>query len=203
MKTTVKNNNVVQKKHYAKSKLNLVSLLLAICFCSSIYGQKDEKETYIAFSTGVDIRNAIVGSKATGNKPALDVLYQFAMVGQNIEVTINYERFNTIHFDKFSFGVGYHFPLYARIGNSTVKTILVPSVEPLTLINRWGGGWSSNSHLALGAVNLAFRWNLSDKIAIEWLNNALPRTDLSARYPQLNTSAPIVVSSYAKVLYKF
>jgi hypothetical protein len=174
--------------------------LIAILITTLCYSQKVEKEAYLAFSTSIDIRNAIIGSKPTGNKPAIDLLYQFAMVGQNLEVNIGYESFNKIHFDKYTIGVGYHFPLYGRIGNTVIKTVLIPSIEP-TIIDRWGKEWqTTSSHLSIGG-NVALRWKLNQNLGIELLTNALPRTDLSAHYPTINKNIPIVVSEHFKIIY--
>lgn len=179
--------------------IKTLTLLLVTTLC---YSQSQEKESYIAFSTAIDIKNAILGSKPTNNNPAVDLLFQFAMVGKNVEVNLGYENFNTIHFDKYTLGVGYHFPLYGYVFGKEIKTILIPSIEP-TLIDRWGKEWQcTSSHLSIGG-NLAFRWNLSDAIAAELLINALPRTDLSSRYPELHTTVPIIYSNYLKILYKF
>jgi hypothetical protein len=180
----------------------LLILIFAIALiCGIANAQPKDQEHYLAFSAGFDIRNATIGSKVTTEKPAFDLLYQFAMVSKNIEVNIGYERFNDICFDKMTFGVGYHFPLYGRIGNTVIKTVLIPSIEP-TLIGRWGNEWECrSSHLSIGG-NLALRWHLSDKIALELLSNFLPRTDLSARYPEIHSSVPVINSYFLKIIYK-
>lgn len=179
----------------------LIVIFVIALICGIANAQNKDQEGYIYFSGAIDIRNAVIGSEPTNNKPALDVLYQFGMVGQNIEVNIGYERFNAISFDKFTFGVGYHFPLYGRIGNSVIKTVFIPSIEP-TLIGRWGDEWQcSSSHLSIGG-NLALRWHLSDKTALELLSNFLPRTDLSSRYPEIHSNVPVVPSYYLKFIYK-
>jgi len=191
--------NQNQNRNHVIFWISIIIVTLLVTFKS--HSQPKDQEHYLAFSTGLDIKNAIIGSKATGDKPALDLLCQFAMVSQNIEVNIGYERFNAICFDKFTFGVGYHFPLYGRIGNKVIKTVLIPSIEP-TLIGRWGDEWECrSSHLSISG-NLALRWHLSDKTALEFLSNFLPRTDLYSRYPEIHSSVPIVPSYYLKIIYK-
>jgi hypothetical protein len=176
----------------------MIKIILAFLLTSSIYAQ----DNYMLLSTGIDVRNAIVGSKPTNDKSAIDYQFQFAMVDRNFEVNVGYECFPRINFDKYSIGVGYHIPLYGYILGKQIKTTVIPSIEP-SLIGRWGkwgGGIFYNqvsSHLSLGA-NLAFRWNLNDKVGIEYYFNALPRTDISAMYHK-NT---IVGSNYFKVFYK-
>lgn len=175
--------------------------ILFLLLATTALAQPKEYEHYIAFSAAVDIRNATSGSSLTNDKPALDLLYQFAMVGQNFEVNIGYESFNAICFEKYTVGVGYHFTLYGYVFDKEIKTILIPSIEP-TIIGRWGGEWQcKSSHLSVGG-NIALRWHLSDKTAVELLCNALPRTDLSSRYPEVNSTAPIIISNYVKIIYK-
>lgn len=177
-------------------------LIISLIMVCNGYSQTRDQEHYIGFSTAFDVRNGIVGSEPTNNKPALDVFYQALIAAPcGVEINIGYESFKSIGFEKYTMGVGYHFPLYGRIGNRVIKTTLVPSVEP-TIIGRWGEEWQcTSSHLSIGG-NLALRWNLSDKIAVEWLCNFLPRTDLSARYPELHPKVPIVTSNYLKLIFK-
>ncbi len=190
---------IIEKE--ANQTFLLIVLFVIALICGIASAQTKENEHYIYFSSAVDIRNAIVGSEPTDNKPALDLLFQFGMVGQNIEVNIGYETFKAICFEKYTIGVGYHFQLYGRIGNRVIKTVLIPSIEP-TLIGRYGDEWqTTSSHLSIGG-NLALRWHLSDKTALELLFNFLPRTDLYTRYPDIHSSVPIVPSGYLKFIYK-
>jgi len=148
----------------------------------------------VYFSTGIDVRNAITGSKPTNNKSAIDAIIQFGMIDTNTEVTIGYERFSTIQFDKFCFGVGHHFNLNKEIA-------LIPGIEP-TLIGRWGENWqTTSSHLSI-AGNLALRYKLSYHFSLELQMNALPRTDLKARYPEIHKTVPVICSNYFKILYR-
>ena len=188
--------------------------LLLVLFVSIGYSQSKEKDGYIAFSGAFDVRNAIIGSTPTQNKPELDVLFQFAMVGNNLEVNVGYERFNAIDFEKYTIGVGYHFPLYGYVFGQPIKTTFIPSIEP-TLIGRWGtwggglGDTQVSSHLSLGG-NLAFRWDITDNFAFEYLFNALPRTDLSTMYGENMditrdrasiAGVPIIGSNYFKFIW--
>lgn len=179
----------------------LIVIFVIALICGIANAQTKDREHYIYFSGAFDIKNATIGSEATQEKPALDLLFQFGMVGQNVEVNIGYETFKSICFEKYTIGVGYHFPLYGRIGNKTIKTVFIPSIEP-TLIGRWGDEWqTTSSHLSIGG-NLALRWHLSDKTALELLSNFLPRTDLHTRYPEIHSSVPIINSYYLKFIYK-
>lgn len=143
---------------------------------------------------GFDVKNAIFGSKPTNNKPALDVVIEFGMIGGKTEIVVGYEEFKDINFDKFSFGVGHRF----RIND---KFILIPSIEP-SLIGRWGLSWQTiSSHLTLGA-SVALRYKLSNSFSLELQSNVLPRTDLMARYPDINQNSQIIISNYLKIIYR-
>lgn len=170
-------------------KIILTLMLFVLTFFSS-YSQH-QKDTYIAFTSGFDIRNQVIGSTPTNNKPSSNYQFQFAMVGNNMEVNIGYETFPRLDFDKYTIGIGYHFHLYGNALNLPIHTVFIPSIEP-TLIGRhgtWGGALSYNqvsSHLSLG-LNLTFRWHLNESTAFEYSFNALPRTDLSSMYGYTST----------------
>jgi hypothetical protein len=179
-------------------KFILLLLLSTITFAQP---RKFEKQYYY-FSAAFDFRNSIAGSPATNYQSELDALYQLGIVSQNIEVNIGYENFSAIFFSKYSVGTGYHFPLYAYPFGHEIKTVLVPSLEA-DMINRWGNEWESKStHYTIGA-NIGLRWHFSDTLAGELLYNALPRTDLAARYPKLNPTTPVINSFFGKIIYKF
>jgi hypothetical protein len=164
------------------------------------YSQKKDKENYISFSTGLDVKNLIVGSKPTNNEPALNLFYQLSLVSNNVELNIGYENFNRIKFDKYTIGVGYHFPLHGNVFNKKTKIVMVISIEP-SIINRWGDNWGTvSSHLTIGG-NIGFRMLITDEVGVEFLVNALPRTDLSSRYPETNPTIPIIYSNFIKVYY--
>lgn len=190
-------------------KIIIILLLTHTVFSS--YGQQ-QKDTYISFTSGVDIRNAFIGSAPTNNEPSLNYQFQFAMVGNNVEVNMGYEVFPRLDFDKYTIGVGYHFHLYGNALSRNIHTVFIPSIEP-TLIGRhgtWGGGLSYNqvsSHMSLG-LNLALRWHISDNIAFEYSFNALPRTDLKAMYGEKSTrdrasiaGVGIVGNNFLKITY--
>lgn len=188
-------------------KIFILLLVSVIAFA------QNEKENYLSFSGALDARNLVSGSEPTNNKSGLNYFLQFAMVSRNFEINVGYERFDMIQFSKNTIGLGYHIPLYARIGSMNIKSVIIPSIEP-TLINRWGnwgGGISDeqkSSHLSIGA-NLAYRIHISDSIAVEYLFNALPRVDINAMYGNSNwkerrsiNGVPIVGSNYIKLVYK-
>ena len=143
----------------------LIILLISVgCYSQNIY-----------ISVGADVKNGIVGSNPTNNKPAFDGIYRFGMIGKRIECVINYENFNRIKFDRYYFSVGYHIPI-------TDDFTIIPAYEA-SLINRWGNEWqTTSSHLAFLGANIAFRYNVSGKISLESMTAILNRVDLNARY---------------------
>lgn len=151
----------------------------------------------VYFASGFDVRNAVVGSKPTQDKPELDLLVKFGMVSnKKVEVTVNYEVFSRLDFWKFGFGVGKQIEVSDRIK-------IVPTLE-YNLINRsddWGGGLgyidNASSHLAFGA-SLPVRFSLNDNWEIEIQSNLLHRTDIKAKYDQDKW----VVSNFLNIIYK-
>ena len=149
------------------------------------------------FSAGIDVRNAISGSKATDNRSALDLNFKFGLVSNKCtEITINYEKFNVIDFSRFSFGVGQQIEI-------THKIKVVPTLE-YGLINRsgnWGGGLSQDdgksSHLGFG-FSLPIRYEINDKFAIELQSQLLQRTDINTKYGGNN----FVLSNFVNLVYK-
>lgn len=190
--------------------IKLITIVVAL-FVSKLTAQ----DNYLAFSGAFDVKNTITGGKSTNNEAAVDFLVQFAMVSRDVEVNIGYEAFPRLDFSKYMIGVGYHTHLYGNLFRRVIHTVFIPSIEP-TLINRhgdWGGGIDydqESSHLSLG-LSLGLRWDLSDGIAVEYLFNALPRTDLKAMYGNAMdittgkasvSGVPIISSNFIKVVYK-
>ena len=105
-----KNPELTELKQKAKSLgFKLVPLFLLLFFNLG-FSQN------VQFAIGVDAKNAIVGSEATGNNKELNYLFEFAMVSRKgIEVTIGYESFNAIKFDKYSIQVGYQLKPLERV----------------------------------------------------------------------------------------
>jgi hypothetical protein len=148
----------------------------------------------IYISGGIDVRNAFQGSNPTNNEPSIDAIIQFGMIGGKTEVVIGYEKFEVICFDKFFFGAGHQFLVNDEI-------TLIPSIQP-SLIGRWGENWQTvSSHLSVG-VSLAIRYKLSYHLSLELDGNALPRTDLIARYPEIHRNTPVIFSNYCKIVYR-
>lgn len=151
----------------------------------------------VYFSAGIDVRNAIAGSKPTNNKSELDLNLKFGLVSnKGIEITVNYEKFNAIDFSRFSFGLGKQIEI-----NDKFK--VVPTLE-YGLINRsgdWGGGLSTknnnSSHLGWG-ISLPIRYEINDNFAVELQSQLLQRVDINTKYGGNN----FVLSNFVNLVYK-
>jgi hypothetical protein len=185
--------------------------LIILLLTTLSYAQ--QKDGYIAFSAGFDVKNTLKGSEATNNKPALDGLYQFSMVGFNIEGVVSYEHFQKIGFSKWFFGGGYHFPIYMEVLGEEVRTVFIPTLG-IALINRFDREtYNPQSHLSI-ENSLALRWHLANNIAFETQVSLLPRVDLkyrneksitpddlSKKYLIVVDGLPIVPSVYVKIVW--
>lgn len=150
---------------------------------------------HVYFSVGADLRNGIIGSKPTNNKPELNYCIEFKMVGNNnVEVGIGFEEFSRIDFNRMYGTLGYRF--------EAGKFILTPTIEP-TLINRynnWGGGISyelKQSFMTIG-VGANLEIPINDKLGVQLYCGALRRTDIKMMYG----NDEIVISGMVKFIYK-
>lgn len=180
-------------------------ILPALLFSASMFAQK---ASYIAVSVGSDIRNSIVGSGPTNNKPAFDGIAQIHFVGANVELGMGYEAFPQLKFGRTFGSLGYQFPLYAYPFGEEIKTTFIPSVE-CSMITRnitekyiYQGVQhveeSKRGFMSVG-LNLALQWQLSDSFAVQLATNILPREDLRYMYGTDRT----IISNYFKILYTF
>ena len=165
-------------------------LLLLSLFALQVNAQ------HVYFSAGFDPLNAIVGSSPTNDKPELNYMLEFKMVGNNnVEIGIGFEEFNRIDFNRMYGTIGYRFPF---IGN----TIITPTIEP-TLINRydnWAGGITYDMKQSFMTIVLGSTLEvpINDKFGLQFYCGALPRPDIKMMYG----NDKIVVSGQIKLIYK-
>ena len=187
-------------------KLLLPILLLSLTGNAQL---SKEKDSYLSFSGGFDIRNATVGSAPTQNKPALNYIVEMHAVSRNIDITIGYEAFNEIKYSRMISGLGVHFPLYAYIGHAEIKTTFQPSLEASIIQRTHDDNYTTLDgikhdyqrkvgFMAYG-LNLAFNWDLSDSFAIQTATNIIQRPDKDYLYHE---SDRYVLSNYLKVILK-
>jgi hypothetical protein len=171
--------------------VNFKNIVIVILISVSGFSQN------VYFSTGADVRNGLLGSQATANNPALDLILKFGMISnKKLEVTVTHENFNRLDFWRFGFGFGKQIQL-------TEKIMIVPTLE-YNLINRsddWGGGLGykdkSIGHLGFGA-SIPIRYDINKTWAVELQTNVLQRTDLNTKYGGNNW----VFSNFLNIVYK-
>jgi len=183
-------------------------LLPLLLFSPFIYGQK---ASYFSASLKTDIKNSIVGSAPTNNKPALDLMASIHCVGDNFELGVGDELFNQIGFNRFFVNGGYHTQWYIPIGNNDLNFSIIPYVG-ISSITRYGKPdheivtpnqtyfiYGRSNHLAVQG-GLSFRAKLSDKILIDFTSEALTRQDLKYLYPT-DPNKFITISNYLGLHY--
>lgn len=183
--------------------------LLAILVTTITIAQKQDKKLFkvqektqqlkgnkcfTTFYLGFDARNCTIGSAPTNNKAELDFIFGVGAIKNNWEFNLGGEIFKAIEFQKFTFSVG-------RQIRITDKITFIGALEYTNIQRRgtWGGGlgYEDNLNFHSLAVNLSFRYKLSENFGLEYMLNILPRTDLLYKYENLKT----VPSNYIKVVY--
>ena len=164
-------------------------LLLLSLFALQVNAQ------HVYFSAGFDPRNAILGSSPTNDKPELNYMLEFKMVGNNsVEIGIGFEEFNRIDFNRMYGTIGYRF--------EALGMVITPTIEP-TLINRydnWGGGITYDMKQSFMTIGLGSTLEvpINDKFGLQFYCGALPRPDIKMMY----NDNKIVVSGQIKLIYK-
>lgn len=160
--------------------------LLLLLFPLFVSGQN------VSFSAGIDVRNAVIGSKPTHNKPEVDYLLGFNMISDNrFDVGIFYENFNRIKFTRYGFTVGYQLPI-------TEKLIVTPSFE-FSIINRnevERDFYGSAGFMSYG-LNCKLQFEVLDNFCVGLKGNYIKRNDLSYLYGGTN----LLFSGYFEVTY--
>lgn len=167
-------------------------LLLALLVTGSVsnaqqYGTKwnqRNKEYHGFITSGIDVRNAIVGSKPTNNQSALDIQFKVGARANSLEVALFYETFRRIDFQAYGVNVNGVFQLYKNFdvalgvgGGSVIRY--------------------KDYNFLMVETNSEIRYDLSKCIIGFQLNNRL-RNDLK----QYGKSMPIVNSVFLNFTYK-
>ena len=142
---------------------------------------------YAFVSTGFDVRNAIVGSKPTDNKSALDVNVKVGALYNHLEIAMFYENFHRITFQAYGINVNY-------VGKVAKNTDVVVGIEAGSIIRQ------SNSNFLMCGGNAEVRYQLGvdSKFSIGLQYNARLRTDIWYK----DTPMPIVHSGLLNVYYR-
>lgn len=168
-------------------KLLLALLVTGIVANAQHYGTKwgqRDKEYYGFITTGIDVRNAVIGSKPTNDESALDIQFKIGARANALEVALFYESFKRIDFQAYGVNVNGVFQLYKNfdvaLGVGAGSVIRYRDFNFLML--------ETNSEL---------RYDLGKCVIGLQLNNRL-RNDLK----QYGKSFPIVNSVFLNFIYK-
>lgn len=144
-------------------------------------------------SASFDLRNAVIGSTPTGNKPAADLLLKCGMVGEKgFEIQVQYENFKRIDFVKYGVNFGHKIPI--------TDNLSVSPLAELAFIKRdWGGDVGEVANGGAGAA-VSVRYYFSDRFGIELFTEQLFRGDLDWRYG--SGAHPWVTSVYGGLTYR-
>lgn len=169
-------------------------LVLAILVTTIAIAQQKENKLFKTMSIGFDIRNCIVGSAPTKNKPELDFVLGLGFIKNKLEFNFGFESFKAIDFSKGTFSVGRQIKIKENL-------IFIPALEYTNIqrSNKWGNSLleKDSGYFSSIALNLSFRYYLNDSVGLEYMVNILPRTDLLYQYNKLQ----IVNSGYLKFIY--
>lgn len=185
------------------------TLLFLSMLTSSVYAQKCDKENYFSVSVAGDIRNCIIGSEPTGNKPSADLLIGLHAVGNNFEINPEVELFPKIGYWSSGANFGYHLPYWYIPARSKEMNLSVIPMAGIKMINRYNqeerqlknGDWvySKSSHIT-AQIGGSIRLDLSDKIMLDLSGFYSGRPDLVSRWPESHKAG--VFSSYLGIHYK-
>jgi hypothetical protein len=122
---------------------------------------------YVAISA--DLRNGILGSNPTQNKPEADLLFRAGMVSnKGLKIGALYETFPAIDFQKYGFEIGQQIKI-------TNKIIAIPTIEATIIIRE------SLNFLNAG-VNGELIYMLTKNLGISAIANYSTATDLIYYY---------------------
>ena len=149
--------------------------------------------TTIAFSQGspyvalsADLRNGIIGSDPTNNKPEADLLFRAGMISnKGLKIGALYETFPAIDFQKYGFEIGQQISI-------SEKLKFIPTMEATIIIRE------SLNHLNAGA-NGEFIYMLTKNLGISAIANYSTRTDLNYYYGGKNYK----FSGYVGFVWRF
>ena len=171
-----------------KKIITILILVVGMTMYSQNYNKscsKRDKPNYMFVGLGIDVRNALIGSKSTNDKSELDLNFKIGAIRNKIELLMFYENFNRITFQAYGVNVNYVQPILS-------KTDVVIGLEGGSIVR------DSNYNFLMGGGNIELRHQLKDFI-ISFQGNARIRPDIWYK----NTSLPIKYSGFIVIYYKF
>ena len=165
-------------------------LVLPLLLLSAVtFAQNKDKVNYFSLSLLTDVRNAAIGSQATDNKRALDLIAGLHIVKNNFEYSVGYEYFNAIGFSRDMLNFGYHSERYIPeswipFANKDFEFTAIPRIGA-SIINRFEKPNETNPtfkdlHASWWGVQcgLSLRAKLTDHVLIDVTAEFLTRKDI-------------------------
>jgi len=128
----------------------------------------------ISTTIGFDIKNMVVGSEQTNNNPSLDLIIGFKARENNLEIGLNYERFQKINYQDYSVTVGFYHE------STNKKNLFYSNLEFGQIIREENIG-----HFYHG-VNIGYTYSINQHLGIVLETNIANRTDLGNYWRQSN-----------------
>jgi len=142
---------------------------------------------------GADVRNGIIGSKPTDEKPAFNGLYKIGFISNDgIRLNMTFEHFNQIKFTRWGLEAGYVFE-FKKINIHT--TAEISTIERKLTTSHYYNGII----VLTGGVNLEVEYALTENLSISMLNQFIYRNDLRI----YNTKEKFVNSVFLMVTFKY
>lgn len=120
---------------------------------------------------GADIKNGIVGSKPTNDKPAFNGVYKIGFISnENIRLNMTFEHFNQIKFTRWGIEAGYVFELNKLNIHTTAE---ISTIERKLTTSHYYNGLI----VLTGGANLELEYNLTDNFSVSLVNQLIYRND--------------------------
>lgn len=128
----------------------------------------------ISTTIGFDIKNMVFGSEQTNNKSSLDLIIGFKARENNLEIGLNYERFQKINYQDYSLTLGFYHESINK------KNLFYSNLEFGQIIREKNIGHSYHG------VNIGYTYYINKHLGIVLETNIVNRTDLGDYWRQSN-----------------
>jgi hypothetical protein len=156
-------------------------LIAILLFTTAAFSQGSP---YVAISA--DLRNGIVGSYPTNNKPEADLLCRAGMISnKGLKIGALYETFTAIDFQKYGFEIGQQIKI-------TNHLIAIPTIEATIIIRE-------HLNFLNAGVNGELIYMLTKNLGISAIAKYSTRTDLNYYYSGKNYK----FSGYVGLVWRF
>ena len=144
--------------------MKTTTIILGILFFNLSFSQAFIK-------IGSDVKNGIVGSQPTNDKPAFNGMYKIGFISsENIRLNITFENFNKIKFTRWGLEAGYVFELNKFNIHTTLE---ISTIERKLTTSHYYNGII----VLTGGANLEMEYNMTDHFSVSLVNQVLYRND--------------------------